>query len=58
MKRTLATYKLTGDGWQFYRFVTCEVVGEMDDGTKVWEDSDGNQYQMIKDDRRFIFITF
>lgn len=24
--------------------ITCELIGEMSDGTKVWEDNNGKQY--------------
>lgn len=36
--------------------VTCEPSGEMNDGTLVWSDDEGNQYFRVKINHKYYFI--
>lgn len=37
--------------------ITCELIGEMDTGEKVWQDKDGNQYLRVKVCGLFAFVS-
>ncbi len=43
---------------QLKRFITCEPVGEMDDGYKVWERDNETEHQFscFKDGKQFKFF--
>ena len=64
-KETLPTGRYKGDelilndpytpNWE-NEFTTCTPYGEMQDGTMVWADSNGNQYTRQKILGRFYFV--
>lgn len=37
--------------------ITCSVIGEMCDGTKVWQDDNGNQYSRQKIFGKYYFCV-
>lgn len=37
--------------------ITCELSGEMDDGTKVWQHESGKQYMRIRKYGKYYFIS-
>ena len=61
MKRTHLLVEKGEDGKNFVNgTISCEVIGEMIDGTKVWEriddDEDDSQYALIKVSGMYVFV--
>ena len=51
MKRTLPLITVNDNkysDWTIHEKITCRVVGEMSDKSKVWEDENGKQYMMFR----------
>ena len=62
MKRTHFLIEEAKDGkYEIVRAITCEVIGEMVDGTKVWEevgDEDHKQYWLTRVGGQYYFVHF
>lgn len=59
MKRTATLIKQAEDGrqWVPVKQITCEVAGEMSDGSKVWSDVDtGEQYFLTRFLGKYMFF--
>lgn len=55
MKQTLPVIRNIKHG-EIKSRITCELVGEMDTGEKVWQDENGKQYLRVKLGRCYAFI--
>lgn len=55
-RRTYWLVERVGDTYAATRRIRCEVIGEMSDGSKVWEDSTGEQYFAIRADGSWYFV--
>ena len=58
MKRTLSAIVACGNGYcEVIGYITCEVIGEMSDGRKVWRDIEtGEQYFMYREVGKCFFV--
>lgn len=56
MKQTLPELKKQGRWLVKGDSITCELVGQMNTGEMVWQDTEGNQYTRIKVSHRFHFV--
>lgn len=62
MKRTahLIEEVKHGEGWTLSESkITCELYGEMDNGTKIWQDvATGKQYGLLRMLGKYYFYKF
>lgn len=61
MKRTAYLIEEVNDnGWKLSESkITCELVGEMEDGCKVWQDTEsGKQYGLLRMLGKYYFYKF
>ena len=60
MKRTAPRITINNDqyhSWTLHEKITCEVTGEMSDGSKVWTDiKTGEQYFLTRMLRKYYFF--